>query len=119
MAFGPKHCACCGASDNVETHHLYATSMGCPDDLTVWLCQRCHDRTHQRAHCPLSQRELTMAGLARAQARGVRLGRPRVSATLENVVKRHLAAGTGILKTARLVGVGCGTVQRIKAEMAA
>jgi hypothetical protein len=42
-----------------------------------------------------------------------------VSATLENVVKRHLAAGTGILKTARLVGVGCGTVQRIKAEMAA
>jgi hypothetical protein len=31
---------------------------------------------------------------------------------------RRLAAGTGILRTARTVAVGSGTVQRIKAELA-
>ena len=59
------------------------------------------------------------AGLARAKARGVRLGRPKVSAKVEAAIKKHLAAGIGILKTARTVGVGSGTVQRIKAELAA
>jgi DNA invertase Pin-like site-specific DNA recombinase len=59
------------------------------------------------------------AGLTRAKARGVKLGRPKVSAKVEAAIKRHLAAGTGILKTARTVGVGSGTVQRIKAELAA
>jgi hypothetical protein len=33
--------------------------------------------------------------------------------------KEHLAAGVGIRKTARALGVGSGTVQRIKAELAA
>jgi len=31
----------------------------------------------------------------------------------------HLIAGNGILKVAALVGVGSGTVQRVKREMAA
>jgi DNA invertase Pin-like site-specific DNA recombinase len=59
------------------------------------------------------------AGLARAKARGVKLGRPKVSAKGEAAIKERLAAGVGILKTARTVGVGSGTVQRIKAELAA
>ena len=59
------------------------------------------------------------ADLARARARGVKLGRPNVSAKVEAAIRESLAAGTGILKTARLVGVGSGTVQRIKAELAA
>ena len=61
-------------------------------------------------HLPRSR---VHAGLARARAAGVKLGRPRISTKLENRIKRHLAAGPGILKTARLVGVGSGTVQRI------
>ena len=49
----------------------------------------------------------------------MKLGRPKVSATVEAAIKKHLAAGVGILKTARTVGVGSGTVQRIRAELAA
>ena len=60
-----------------------------------------------------------LAGLAKARAAGVKLGRPRVSTRVENAIRKHLVAGNGILKTARLVGVGSGTVQRIKAELAA
>jgi DNA invertase Pin-like site-specific DNA recombinase len=62
-------------------------------------------------------RERVMAGLQRAKANHVRLGRPKVAANVEERVKAELAKGTGILKTARIVGVGTGTVQRIKRGM--
>jgi DNA invertase Pin-like site-specific DNA recombinase len=62
--------------------------------------------------------ERVRAGLARARAQGKHLGRPRISPELEAKIRASLAAGTGIGKTARLVGVGTGTVQRIKAELA-
>jgi DNA invertase Pin-like site-specific DNA recombinase len=58
--------------------------------------------------------ERTKAGLARARAQGKLIGRPKVADTLEAAVRASLAAGTGILKTARIVGCGVGTVQRIK-----
>lgn len=62
------------------------------------------------------------AGLARARAetatqraaRGKKaIGRPKVSPEVEAAVRASLRAGVGILKTAREVGVGSGTVQRI------
>jgi len=37
----------------------------------------------------------------------------------EQRIRDELAKGTGIQKTAGIVGVGCGTVQRIKRAMAA
>jgi hypothetical protein len=37
---------------------------------------------------------------------------------MEQRIREQLAQGTGILKTARLVGVGNSTVQRIKDAMA-
>jgi len=54
------------------------------------------------------------AGLQRARKAGKRLGRPRISTTKEAEIRRLLAAGNGILKTARLAGVGSGTVQRVR-----
>jgi len=48
-----------------------------------------------------------------------RLGRPGVGQGIESRVRAELAKGTGILKTAAIVGVGSGTVQRIKREMTA
>ena len=57
------------------------------------------------------------AGLARARARGVKLGRPTVSAKVEDAIKKRLTAGDGILKTAKALGVGSSVVQRVKAEM--
>jgi DNA invertase Pin-like site-specific DNA recombinase len=62
-------------------------------------------------------RERVMAGLKRAKANHVQLGRPKIAAKIEERVKAELAKGSGILKTARLLGVGTGTVQRIKREM--
>jgi hypothetical protein len=41
-----------------------------------------------------------------------------VAPNVENAIREHLTAGNGILKVAALVGVGSGTVQRVKREMA-
>ncbi len=61
----------------------------------------------------------TKAGLARARAAGTVLGRPKVAGERARQAKAMLDAGTGIRKTARTLGLGTGTVQRIKAGMAA
>lgn len=59
------------------------------------------------------------AGLERAKARGVRLGRPRIAIKIEAAIRGRLASGEGVKKVARTIGVGNGTVSRIKAAMAA
>jgi len=51
--------------------------------------------------------ERISAGIARARQKGTRSGRafePKLSAEREAAVRASLAAGTGIRKTARLVG---------------
>jgi DNA invertase Pin-like site-specific DNA recombinase len=62
------------------------------------------------------------AGLARARQHGTRsgkaIGRPRLGNSSDADVRAQLAKGTGILKTAKILGLGTGTVQRI-AERAA
>jgi len=58
-------------------------------------------------------------GLDRARAKGVRLGRPKVSTKVEGAIRKRLAAGDGMLKVAKTLGVGVSTVQRVKAEMPA
>jgi DNA invertase Pin-like site-specific DNA recombinase len=62
-------------------------------------------------------RQRINAGLRRAVAHGKKLGRPKVDATIERKVQQLLSGGTGILKTAKTLGLGTGTVQRIKDEM--
>jgi DNA invertase Pin-like site-specific DNA recombinase len=58
------------------------------------------------------------AGLKRARAEGKVLGRPRVSQAIEQAIRRELAKGRGIHAVAKLVGVGAGTVQRVRSEVA-
>lgn len=60
--------------------------------------------------------ERVNAGMARARAQGKHMGRPTIPAAKEAAVRDLLATGTGILKTARTVGVGVAAVQRIKAS---
>ena len=55
--------------------------------------------------------------LDRVRAQGKKLGRPKVPAKVEEAIRVHLSAGYGILKVAATVGVGSGTVQRVKREM--
>jgi DNA invertase Pin-like site-specific DNA recombinase len=61
-------------------------------------------------------RQRIKAGLKRAIARGVKLGRPKIDSVTERKVRRQLAKGIGILKVARSLGIGTGTVQRISGE---
>jgi DNA invertase Pin-like site-specific DNA recombinase len=64
--------------------------------------------------------ERVKAGLARARKRGTKSGRPIGRPETRNhkieAIRAELARGTGILKTARLVGVGVSVVQRVRAE---
>ena len=46
-----------------------------------------------------------------------RLGRPGAEPPKLELARRELAKGTGIGKTARLTGLGTGTVHRLKREM--
>jgi DNA invertase Pin-like site-specific DNA recombinase len=62
-------------------------------------------------------RSRVRAGLERAKARGVRLGRPKTGAKVEAAIRARLTAGEGVRKVAKIVGVGNGTVSRIKAAM--
>ena len=64
--------------------------------------------------------ERVRAGLKRAKAEGKTLGRPRIDPKTERTIARALEKGeAGIHRIARSVGVGVGTVQRIKATLAA
>ena len=61
-------------------------------------------------------RERVVAGVNRARAQGKRLGRPPLPGYKTKEIRTHLQSGTSIRGTAKLVGVGVGTVARIKAE---
>jgi DNA invertase Pin-like site-specific DNA recombinase len=64
-------------------------------------------------------RQRVKLGLKRAVAQGKRLGRPTVGGDVERRIERGLRKGVGVLKLAKQLGVGTGTVQRVKKEMAA
>jgi DNA invertase Pin-like site-specific DNA recombinase len=65
-------------------------------------------------------RERVKSGLERAKAQGTRLGRRPIDADKEAAIRADLVAGAaGIIKLAKVHGVGVGTVQRIKAALTA
>jgi DNA invertase Pin-like site-specific DNA recombinase len=55
---------------------------------------------------------------SQSQWRSHRLGRPKIDRVTERKVRRLLAKGVGILKVAKSLGIGTGTVQRISGERA-
>jgi DNA invertase Pin-like site-specific DNA recombinase len=63
--------------------------------------------------------ERVKAGLSRARSQGKHLGRRPVADSIVQRIQEQLATGAGILKTAKALGVGTGTVHRVKREMAA
>lgn len=58
-------------------------------------------------------RERVNAGLARAKARGTKLGRRRVKPSVEERIRELRAEGEGILKIGRKLGIGTSVVQRV------
>lgn len=63
-------------------------------------------------------RERVNAGLARAKAKGVKLGRPTLAPKIEQRIRELRSAGTGVLKIGRLLGIGTSAVQRVISEPA-
>lgn len=61
--------------------------------------------------------ERTMAGLATARARGVRLGRPPASEGILEAIRSLREQGLGINSIARELRVGKSTVQRVADQM--
>jgi DNA invertase Pin-like site-specific DNA recombinase len=73
----------------------------------------------QRIHVGLKTIKITIAtkGSFAAHNFGIvrkRFGRPNADPKKTEAARRELVKGTGVLKTARLVGLGTGTVQRLK-----
>ena len=58
-------------------------------------------------------RERVNAGLARARAKGTKLGRRRVEPAVEARILELKASGDGILKIGRKLGIGTSVVQRV------
>jgi DNA invertase Pin-like site-specific DNA recombinase len=58
-------------------------------------------------------RERVNAGLARAKARGTKLGRRRVEPAVEAQILKLKANGDGMLKIGRKLGIGTSVVQRV------
>ena len=62
-------------------------------------------------------RERVNAGLARARANGVKLGRRRIGPTVEARIVELRAKGNGILKIGKTLGIGTSVVQRVFKEV--
>ena len=103
-------CCACGTDDRsvLEHHHLVPRSEGGTDDETnlITLCSPCHGKAHGIVRKDLSK--LTKAGLARAKARGVKLGVTGKDRAQENKA-RSTAFAAGILDTVRELQV-TGTI---------
>jgi DNA invertase Pin-like site-specific DNA recombinase len=63
-------------------------------------------------------RERVNAGLARAKARGTKLGRRRVAPAVEAQILKLKASGDGMLKIGQKLGIGTSVVQRVIREKA-
>jgi DNA invertase Pin-like site-specific DNA recombinase len=61
-------------------------------------------------------RERANAGLARARAKGMRLGRRPVKPSVEASIRELKAGGMGLLKIGRTLGIGTSVVQRVVVE---
>lgn len=59
------------------------------------------------------------AGLARARVQGKTLGRRPIGTEIVERIQEQLNTGTGILRTSTILGVGIGTVQKVKRAMSA
>src|SRR5450755_5194078 len=64
-------------------------------------------------------RERVNAGLARARASGIKLGRRPVKPAVEARIRRLRAKGDGILKIGKKLGIGTSVVQRVIAATGA
>ena len=116
----------------VDLLHTIETLQACGVDL--YLDQQAIDTTTPAGKLMFAivgafaefERSMTVhrihSGLKRAREQGKVLGRPAGSTSVDpkkvTAARRLLEEGTGIVKAAKLAGLGVGTVHRIKAQLA-
>jgi HNH endonuclease len=117
-------------------HHKVALADGGPDDEgnMITLCGDCHRGWHHHVEGWVSfdlfmketskvvstpHSERVRAGLKRTKAKGTRLGRKPVAPAVEAQIRALKGEGNGILKIAKIVGVGTSVVQRVVAQSSA
>jgi hypothetical protein len=90
-------------------------TTGADRDFHAEAAKLLHDLAKRRAK---HRRNIT-AAIAKRKAQGKTLGRPRIDPTVEEAIRASLrAGGKGIHAIAQEHGVGSGTVQRVRKEMA-
>ena len=82
-----RSCANCGATDDLQYHHIVPLALGGNDIVSnmVCLCARCHWVIHQGAEPTFDHGECVKAGIERAKARGSHVGNK--PADYEHVMK--------------------------------
>ena len=114
-------CAACGATDNLQYHHLIPRSMGGSDDERnlITLCGECHAKAHGvRANWGHS--ELTRRGLQAKKARGERTGSVPYGYTLADdgkTLEPNHDEQRAIRETQQIAAAGL-SLRKVAAELA-
>ena len=90
-------CFECDTTEDLQQHHVVPRSRG--GTKTVTLCHSCHMKAHGRDSKGLNHSRLTKEGLARARARGVKLGNlESLKVATANAAKTNRAKGQATVK---------------------
>lgn len=115
-------CFECGSDGPLHFHHVVPVVLG--GKHTVPLCEACHGKVHGRGM--VGHQRLILSGLAEARRKGRKLGRPAGTGDSPvALLRKHgdivrlLRDGHSIRHAATISGKAPGTVQRVKALVAA
>ena len=70
-------CFECETTEDLHQHHVVPRSRG--GTKTVTLCHSCHMKAHGRDSKGLNHSRMVKEGLARAKAKGVKIGNPNIT----------------------------------------
>jgi DNA invertase Pin-like site-specific DNA recombinase len=98
----------------VKVHSFTEPHVSTDNEMTRNLLLAMYSTVAKQERLRISER--TRAGLQKAVRNGKKLGRPKIASDREALVRAAIERGDGIVRTAKALGVGVGTVLRIKRE---
>jgi hypothetical protein len=103
-------CKGCGLSEATHSHHVVPLVLGGLDQPSniIDLCNDCHGKIHDIDYT--SHVALIRAGIARAKASGVKLGKPALPKSKLKDLERLRAMGLSFKTISKITGVSVGKV---------